>query len=94
MLSACVHRRRTYEGRKGAPKGRKETVNDPRRTRELGLASVWSPRLRPPAEAASDEFWQRSHIPNGDEMGVLVFIVVTVLIFGVLGLVQKLVEGL
>ena len=31
---------------------------------------------------------------NGDEMGVLVYIVLTVLIFGVLGLVQKLVEGL
>lgn len=30
----------------------------------------------------------------GDEMGVLVYIVLTVLIFGVLGLVQKLVEGL
>ncbi|PXX08729.1 potassium-transporting ATPase [Mycolicibacterium moriokaense] len=31
---------------------------------------------------------------NGDEMGVLIYIVLTVLIFGVLGLVQKLVEGL
>ena len=31
---------------------------------------------------------------NGDDMGVLVYIVLTVLIFGVLGLVQKLVEGL
>ena len=29
-----------------------------------------------------------------NEMGVLVYIVLTVLIFGVLGLVQKLVEGL
>jgi hypothetical protein len=32
--------------------------------------------------------------PNGDEMGVLIFIVLTILIFGLLGLVQKLVEGL
>ena len=31
---------------------------------------------------------------NGDEMGVLVYIVLTVLIFGLLGLVQRLVEGL
>ena len=38
---------------------------------------------------------QRPRNPvNGDEMGVLVYIVLTVLIFGVLGLVQKLVEGL
>ena len=31
---------------------------------------------------------------KGDEMGVLVYIVLTVVIFGLLGLVQKLVEGL
>jgi hypothetical protein len=31
---------------------------------------------------------------NGDEMGVLVFIVLTVAIFALLGLVQKLVERL
>jgi hypothetical protein len=31
---------------------------------------------------------------NGDDMGVLVYIVLTVLIFGLLGLVQRLVEGL
>ena len=38
---------------------------------------------------------QRPRVPvNGDDMGVLVYIVLTVLIFGLLGLVQKLVEGL
>jgi hypothetical protein len=31
---------------------------------------------------------------NGDEMSVVVFIVLTVVIFAVLGVVQKLVEGL
>lgn len=31
---------------------------------------------------------------NGDNMGVLVFIVLTVAVFGLLGLVQKLVERL
>ena len=31
---------------------------------------------------------------NGDNMGVLVFIVLTVAMFGLLGLVQKLVERL
>jgi hypothetical protein len=43
------------------------------------------PRMRPMATA---------NPANGDEMGVLVYIVLTVLIFGVLGLVQRLVEGL
>jgi hypothetical protein len=31
---------------------------------------------------------------NGDDMSVLVYIVLTVAIFALLGLVQKLVEGL
>ena len=31
---------------------------------------------------------------NGDSMSVLVYIALTVAIFGLLGLVQKLVEGL
>ena len=31
---------------------------------------------------------------NGGEMGVLVYVVLTVAIFALLGLVQKLVEGL
>lgn len=31
---------------------------------------------------------------NGDKMGVLIFIVLTVAVFAVLGLVQKLVERL
>lgn len=31
---------------------------------------------------------------NGDEMSVLVYIVLTVVIFGMLGLVQRWVEGL
>jgi hypothetical protein len=44
---------------------------------------------------ASDEvLWRPRNPANGDEMGVLVYIVLTVLIFGVLGLVQKLVERL
>lgn len=48
-----------------------------------------------PADAALDEAPMATAIPaNGDEMGVLIYIVLTVLIFGVLGLVQKLVEGL
>ena len=48
-----------------------------------------------PAEAASREARQRPRIPvNGDEMAVVVYIVLTVAIFALLGLVQKLVEGL
>jgi hypothetical protein len=31
---------------------------------------------------------------NGDEMSVLLYVVLTVVVFAVLGLVQKLVEGL
>jgi hypothetical protein len=46
-----------------------------------------------PAEAASNELATASPA-NGDEMGVLVYIVLTVAIFALLGLVQKLVEGL
>jgi hypothetical protein len=38
--------------------------------------------------------WRPRNPANGDDMGVLVYIVLTVLIFGVLGLVQKLVDGL
>jgi hypothetical protein len=45
-------------------------------------------------DAAPDEARWRPQFQNGDEMGVLIYIVLTVLIFGVLGLVQKLVEGL
>jgi hypothetical protein len=41
-----------------------------------------------------NEARRRPQFQNGDEMGVLIYIVLTVLIFGVLGLVQKLVEGL
>ena len=32
--------------------------------------------------------------PNGDKMGVLIFIVLTVAVFALLGLAQKLVERL
>ena len=32
--------------------------------------------------------------PTGDEMSVVVYILLTVVIFALLGLVQKLVEGL
>jgi K+-transporting ATPase KdpF subunit len=39
---------RTEEGRKGATEGRKESVNDRRGTRDLGLASVWSSTPRAP----------------------------------------------
>jgi hypothetical protein len=61
----------------------------------FGLASVWSSRLRAQSVTASDEVLFRPRIPaNGDDMGVLVYIVLTVLIFGVLGLGQKLVERL
>ena len=41
--------------------------------------------------------WPGSHCNSqryGDEMGVLIYIVLTVLIFGLLGLAQKLVERL
>ena len=55
---------------------------------------MWSSRLRAQRMTASDEVLQRPQFQNGDEMGVLIYIVLTVLIFGVLGLVQKLVEGL
>jgi hypothetical protein len=34
------------------------------------------------------------HARNGDKMGVVIFIVLTVAVFAVLGLVQKLVERL
>jgi hypothetical protein len=86
---------RSDEGRKGATGGRKESVNDRRGTRDLGLASVWSstrraPRMLPRLRPDSHRNTQRI----GDEMGVLIYIVLTVLIFGLLGLVQKLVEGL
>ena len=60
----------------------------------MGLASFWSSRLRAPRTLPQ---WSptATAIPvNGDDMGVLVYIVLTVLIFGLLGLVQKLVEGL
>jgi hypothetical protein len=85
----------TSEGRKGASKGRKETVNDGRKARTLGLASVWSSmkmtrRSLPWVRPDSDHIFHRME----NEMGVLVYIVLTVLIFGVLGLVQKLVERL
>ncbi|WP_255369311.1 MULTISPECIES: hypothetical protein [unclassified Mycobacterium] len=38
----------------------------------------------------------RMHVigPNGDKMGVLVYIVLTVAVFAILGTVQKLVERL
>jgi hypothetical protein len=47
-----------------------------------------------PADAGWGEPRHDRDPTNGDNMGVLVFIVLTVLIFGLLGLVQKLVEGL
>jgi len=43
----------TDEGRKDAAEGRKESVNDGPRARDLGLASVSSASLEGPAEAAS-----------------------------------------
>lgn len=36
----------------------------------------------------------RERAPNGDMMGVLAFVVLTVAVFAVLGMVQKLVERL
>ena len=49
-----------------------------------------------PADAASgDEAGRRRGLPaNGDEMGVVVYIVLTVAIFALLGLAVKLVDGL
>jgi hypothetical protein len=48
-----------------------------------------------PADAAPPQFsGSVRESTNGDEMGVLIYIVLTVLIFGLLGLVQRLVEGL
>ena len=75
------------------PVGRKENVNNGPRGRDRGLASSWPRDATGPADAASIEArpqpseWRR-------QVGVLVYIVLTVLIFGLLGLVQKLVEGL
>ena len=60
--------------------------------RDLGLASVWSSRLRAQLSLPRVRPAKPSDMEN--EMGVLVYIVLTVLIFGLLGLVQKLVEGL
>lgn len=47
-----------------------------------------------PADAASTKILSDREATNGDDMGVLVYILLTVLIFGLLGLVQRLVEGL
>jgi hypothetical protein len=60
----------------------------------LGSSFGWVVDAEGPADAAPDEARWRPQFQNGDEMGVLIYIVLTVLIFGVLGLVQKLVEGL
>ena len=92
---ARVNMPRMNEGRKGATDGRKESVNAEAGTRDAGLISSWSstprtPRTRPLTWPGSDRNSQR----YGDEMGVLIYIVLTVLIFGLLGLAQKLVERL
>ena len=61
----------------------------------LSLGSVLVLEAEGSTVAASDEVLKRSRIPaNGDDMGVVVYVVLTVAIFAVLGLVQKLVEGL
>ena len=57
-----------------------------------GSSFVSGPQAEGQAERCS-EARQRPQT-NGDEMGVLVYIVLTVAIFALLGLVQKLVEGL
>lgn len=75
-----------YGDRKGQAPPRKETVNDPAPPRFGDLVSTSSStRARPDTTSSSHE---RS------DMGVVIFIVLTVAIFAVLGLVQKLVEGL
>src|SRR5215510_10086640 len=64
----------TDEGRKDAAEGRKESVNDGPRARDLGLASVSSASLEGPAEAATESSNGDRRFLNGDDMGVLVYI--------------------
>ena len=53
------------------------------------------PQREGPAEAAStDARGARGFISERSDMSVVVYIVLTVVIFALLGLVQKLVEGL
>jgi hypothetical protein len=52
------------EGRKGASSGRKESVNDWRGTRDLGLASWWSSPPRTPRTLPPDEALQRPQISS------------------------------
>lgn len=54
------------------------------------LVSTWPLDVRGPADDAR----ARPRSRNGDDMGVLIYILLTVAVFALLGLLQKLVEGL
>lgn len=86
---------RTGEGRKGAGEGRKESVNAGRPTVCGGLTSFWSSMQRTWRCPPGDDLPAATANPaNGDEMGVLVYIALTVAVFALLGLMQRLVERL
>lgn len=82
------------EDRKGLGRQRKENVKGPRRPGQAGLTSglALNAEARQRLSRPTPERPQVSL--NGDEMSVVVFIVLTVAIFALLGLVQKLVERL
>lgn len=79
--------------RKGLPFGRKETVNA--RLSYLQRTSV-SPgsHRRDPASGCLDHDRAPAVFIDRSDMSVVVYIVLTVAIFALLGLIQKLVEGL
>ena len=83
------------EDRKGPQGQRKETVNERAPPFAVGLASGLALNAEGPAEAAStDARGARGFISERSDMSVVVYILLTVAIFALLGLVQKLVEGL
>lgn len=82
------------EDRKGLGRGRKENVKGTLGPAGAGLTSglALNAAARQRLSRPTPERPQVSL--NGDEMSVVVFIVLTVAIFALLGLVQKLVERL
>jgi hypothetical protein len=74
--------------------GRKETVNEHREGRWHGLAFESVPGHGECRGSTGVGGPSVARSVNGDEMSVLLYVVLTVAIFALLGLVQKLVEGL
>jgi hypothetical protein len=78
-------------------KVRSRAVKEPSRTAIDAVEAV-SLRIVPSADCAATapERWGRrlASQVNGDEMSVLLYVVLTVVIFALLGLVQRLVERL